>query len=50
MTQKKTGTGNATRLGSKYVTLYACEKKFICTLLLFVKGTETFLSSEIKND
>ena len=50
MKQKKTGSGNASELGSKYVTFYACKKKFICTLLFFVKGTKTFLSREIKND
>ena len=32
MKQKRTSTEDATRLGSKYVTFYACKKKFICIL------------------
>ena len=50
MKPKRTSTGNATGLGSKYVTFYAGKKKFICTLFFFVKGTKIFLSSDIKND
>ena len=34
-----------TGLGSKYVTIYTCKNKFICTLCFFGKATRIFLSS-----
>ena len=42
MKPKRTSTGNATGLGSKYITFYAFKKEFICKLFFFCKSHKTF--------